>query len=474
MANHDRQVLTRIILGGASKFAEAEAGGFIPSRLAFPEDADLLTYIADQVRNHGEVPTRDQIETKFPKFMLDQSDAQLSSLLEEWGANYARAATQTFLLGDYAPAVRDGASPAEMAEQVRKFADELASVGRNGHARLRVTSSEDIEPDVVRWFWEHGIGWIPSNSLTMVVGDPGEGKGLFSVWLASCATRGAQNFPKVNVGFLGHEDDPAIQRGRLLAAGAGRVLLGGALGVRGGGRRGDLFDGRDLCPVGHLQVGERLVLVNAFEATDRVPGDRDRVTADQRPVRGVPYTDVRVLSGDHNLVDAPLLQPLVEPGEVEGAVHTLGRDDLTFAWFQPRDDVGLDRAGHRMLSPHAQFGIVWLMRVVREHNHPALLARMREQPLQRPDDCLRLRIRQFPVDEVVEHVDDDQCAHFDLQLSPRSQKPTGPTIARRARVRRPSAPSSNAAEFCVGGGTFGVGVRPFSTGVGGGTLAVGV
>src|SRR5207244_12552990 len=79
------------------------------------------------------------------------------------------------------------------------------------------------------------------------------------------------------------------------------------LGVCHGGCPSELADGRDLRPVGHLQVGERLVLVNALEATDRVPRDRDRVAADQRPVRGVSYTNVRVLPGDYNLVDPKFL-----------------------------------------------------------------------------------------------------------------------------------------------------------------------
>src|SRR6266571_1054709 len=116
----------------------------------------------------------------------------------------------------------------------------------------------------------------------------------------------------------------------------------------------ELVDGRDLCPVGHLQVRERLVLVNALEATDPVPRDRDRVAADQRPIRGVPYTDVRVLPGDHNLVDPTLLQPFVEPSEVERPVYTLRRDDLALARCQLRDHLSFAGAGHRMLSPYPQ------------------------------------------------------------------------------------------------------------------------
>jgi hypothetical protein len=49
-----------------------------------------------------------------------------------------------------------------------------------------------------------------------------------------------------------------------------------------GGRGGELVDGCDLRAVGHLQVGERLLLIDALEAADGIAGDRDRVAADQR------------------------------------------------------------------------------------------------------------------------------------------------------------------------------------------------
>jgi hypothetical protein len=220
MANHDRQVLSKIVLGGASKFAEAEARGFIPSRLAFEEDRDLLTYIAEHVRNHGEVPIRDQIETKFPKFVLDHSDAQMSSLLEEWASNFARASAETFILGDLGPATRDGASPAEMAELFRRHADELGSVGQNGHGS--VVWSDTIAPAVVKWLWD---SWIPRAALSLIIGDPGSGKGLASTWMLSRATNGRNGWPKVPCGVVGHEDAKDLQVGRLEAAGAGRVAF---------------------------------------------------------------------------------------------------------------------------------------------------------------------------------------------------------------------------------------------------------
>jgi hypothetical protein len=218
MATHDRQVLTKILLGGASKFAEAEARGFIPSRLAFDEDRDLLAYIAQQVRDHGEVPSQDQVDAKFPKFMPEDSEAKLSSLLEEWAANYARAATETFFIGDLAPAVKAGASPERMAELVHNYADELASVGKtNGHVRGEMICFDTIPPEATRWLWP---GFIVEKSLNVICADPKVGKGLLSVWKAAQMTRGWRGWDKRNCAFLGHEDSLGTQSARLVAAGA--------------------------------------------------------------------------------------------------------------------------------------------------------------------------------------------------------------------------------------------------------------
>jgi putative DNA primase/helicase len=81
----------------------------------------------------------------------------------------------------------------------------------------------DIAPEAVRWLWPKRI---PLGKLTLLVGDPGLGKSLVTIHLASCVTSGSA-FPdgeKCEAGeviFLSAEDDPADTiRPRLDAAGA--------------------------------------------------------------------------------------------------------------------------------------------------------------------------------------------------------------------------------------------------------------
>lgn len=81
----------------------------------------------------------------------------------------------------------------------------------------------DIAPKPLRWLWP---GRIPLGKLTLLMGDPGLGKSLLTVDIASCVTRG-EKFPdgaKCEPGsviFLSAEDDPADTiRPRLDAAGA--------------------------------------------------------------------------------------------------------------------------------------------------------------------------------------------------------------------------------------------------------------
>ena len=81
----------------------------------------------------------------------------------------------------------------------------------------------DIAPEQVRWLWPKRI---PLGKLTLLVGDPGLGKSLLTIDLASRVTRAAE-FPdgsSCDIGdvlFLSAEDDPADTiRPRLDAAGA--------------------------------------------------------------------------------------------------------------------------------------------------------------------------------------------------------------------------------------------------------------
>jgi hypothetical protein len=123
----------------------------------------------------------------------------------------------------------------ECGAQFKDRVDESSTSDSSTNGRrLKLTSSSEVKPEVVRWFWMQGIGWIPSGGLTLVAGDPGEGKGLFSCWIAAQATQGRRGFPRVGVGMLGHEDSKGILKGRLDAAGGGPVTFLDLAGDGGG------------------------------------------------------------------------------------------------------------------------------------------------------------------------------------------------------------------------------------------------
>ena len=122
---------------------------------------------------------------------------------------------------------------------------------------------------------------------------------------------------------------------------------------------------------------------------------------------------MRVLSRDHDVVDSERAQPGIEAGAFERAVDALGRDELPLAGLGTErvDHLRARGSGHRVLTPDPELGVAGLVCVVGEHDDPAFRARMGEQPADRLHDRLRTRVRERAVDEVHEHVDDDQSCH---------------------------------------------------------------
>jgi len=106
---------------------------------------------------------------------------------------------------------------ADMFEEAQRAVSEQAQLG----PVLRRFS--DIEPEALRWLWP---GRVPLGKLTLLIGDPGLGKSLVTIDIASRVTRGA-SFPdgaeceRGEVLFLSAEDDAADTiRPRLDGAGA--------------------------------------------------------------------------------------------------------------------------------------------------------------------------------------------------------------------------------------------------------------
>ena len=93
-------------------------------------------------------------------------------------------------------------------------------------SKLKIISMNTVQAEEIKWLWK---SYIPFGKLTIVQGDPGEGKTTFSLWLASLLTQGKcfdeagnliQTSP-VNVVYQTAEDGLAdTVKPRLMAAGA--------------------------------------------------------------------------------------------------------------------------------------------------------------------------------------------------------------------------------------------------------------
>lgn len=93
-------------------------------------------------------------------------------------------------------------------------------------SKLKIISMDTVQAEEIKWLWKP---YIPFGKLTIIQGDPGEGKTTFSLWLASLLTQGkgfdeegnlVQTEP-VNVVYQTAEDGLAdTVKPRLIAAGA--------------------------------------------------------------------------------------------------------------------------------------------------------------------------------------------------------------------------------------------------------------
>jgi hypothetical protein len=215
-------ILTRIIRGGQKALQAAVEGGVAAGRFGVEDDERLFAYIVKFAGKHGEPPTMETVNKKFPKFMQGDTNEPTSVVLENWQQNYTRWSTGTYMKQHYLPALDRGAAPAELAEIMQRKADELRSLGQmNGRAEF--IHGTEVEAEAVRWLWP---GWIPLKSLTVIAADPKVGKGFWTVWVAAQLTRGWRGWEKRNVGFLGHEDSREILKARLEASGADPARYG--------------------------------------------------------------------------------------------------------------------------------------------------------------------------------------------------------------------------------------------------------
>ncbi len=154
-------------------------------------------------------------------------------------------------------------------------------------SRLRILTLEGVESEAVDWLWP---GYVPLGKLTVLEGDPGLGKSLITIALASAATtgdhtqlHGARTRPPADVFFVTYEDgvrDTIVPRLRAAAADLARVhVIQGV--TRDGGDRGPGRSFRDDVPDLELAARERrpcLVVVDPLSAalSSRIDSYKDQ------------------------------------------------------------------------------------------------------------------------------------------------------------------------------------------------------
>ena len=113
----------------------------------------------------------------------------------EWLGNQALPVLATFYTLNKAAwadakrrATEIGLNPYDLEQAVRQVAQTTDAHASEDGSYLEVTTLDTVIPEDAQWFW---WPYIPLQALTMVNGDPGIGKGLFTTALASHLSRGA-------------------------------------------------------------------------------------------------------------------------------------------------------------------------------------------------------------------------------------------------------------------------------------------
>jgi hypothetical protein len=132
---------------------------------------------------------------------------------------------------------------------------------------------DTIEAQEIKWLWP---GRIPAGKLSLIVGEPSEGKSCLSLWLASMVSSGGEmpdcpgrKFDQGNVLLIGAEDDPADTiRPRLEANGAelGRVGLFFVKGKNGEERLLSLMNDLPLLREQVIENKAKLLIIDPLNA----------------------------------------------------------------------------------------------------------------------------------------------------------------------------------------------------------------
>jgi hypothetical protein len=212
----ERSLLSKIVQTGKGLDQVIAAG---VSAADFDEGADLFRFLVEHAERYdGTIPPYPDIRERFPEYEFAPTSTRddLRFLVDRLMEARDRRLTID-VVTELSHAVNDPRYAGKLGELVLERGNEIVRARASSNRRSSVVWASDVESEIPRWFWK---GWIPAGALTMVMGDPGQGKGFLGCWFTATSTRGRRGFPKSRVGILGHEDSTGILRGRLEAAGA--------------------------------------------------------------------------------------------------------------------------------------------------------------------------------------------------------------------------------------------------------------
>lgn len=118
--------------------------------------------------------------------------------------------------------------PAERQQSAAAALEEMKA-GAPAARGLHTTAIADVEERALTWLWH---GRIPYGALTLLCGDPGQGKSVLTCHLAAMISRGGMlpgdqvRMPPGNVLLIAHEDASGVViKPRLIAAGADQARV---------------------------------------------------------------------------------------------------------------------------------------------------------------------------------------------------------------------------------------------------------
>ena len=171
-------------------------GNWSPELTKHFKGFDTITFLYD-VGNEGNAREHaEKLKTAYPttkvslaKVPMEEREADITDYLEQEEREGRDKALRLFDLLSEAEEIKgaEKSDPikAKASYEGEKKEAQIKTVEKGSKANL--INLKEVEPEPVEWLW---LNRIPHRKLSIISGDPGEGKSFFAIFLASCITTG--------------------------------------------------------------------------------------------------------------------------------------------------------------------------------------------------------------------------------------------------------------------------------------------